>query len=153
MHILLAVDGSPSRDRAVDLLAILGLPPDATVHVVAVDQPDLTASAMSWGMADTDASGEDRDVRHLRRAIDDAERRLRLARPGLKVEGSLIRGRPGRSILDEAAIEDADLVVIGSRERGRIERLLFGSTAGEVVDHASCPVLVVRGQAEELAKP
>jgi nucleotide-binding universal stress UspA family protein len=145
MRILLAVDGTPSSDRAVDLLATMGIAADSTVRVVAVDEPNLTANAMSWGTADTDPSGDDRDVRHLRRAIDEAEQQLRLARPGLRVEGLLVRGRPGSSIIDEAEAADADLVVIGTRNHGRLERLLFGTTTGEVVDHAPCSVLVVRG--------
>jgi nucleotide-binding universal stress UspA family protein len=53
-----------------------------------------------------------------------------------------------RRLLEEAA-EDlrrdgADLVVLGSRHRGLIKRVLFGSVSAEVVVKAPCDVLVVR---------
>ena len=35
MRILIAVDGSPSSDRAVDLLSTFDLPPDSRIRVVA----------------------------------------------------------------------------------------------------------------------
>lgn len=41
------------------------------------------------------------------------------------------------------ASKDADLVVLGSRGAGGFTRMLMGSTAGQVVQHAHCPVLIV----------
>jgi nucleotide-binding universal stress UspA family protein len=38
---------------------------------------------------------------------------------------------------------DADMIVLGSRGAGGFTRLLMGSTAGQVVQHAHCPVLIV----------
>lgn len=43
------------------------------------------------------------------------------------------------------ASRDADLVVVGSRARGRILAGLLGSTSYAVAAHAHCPVVVVRG--------
>lgn len=37
----------------------------------------------------------------------------------------------------------ADIVVLGSRGVGGFSRMLMGSTAGQVVQHAHCPVLIV----------
>jgi nucleotide-binding universal stress UspA family protein len=52
-------------------------------------------------------------------------------------------GQPAAAILD-AARDGADLVVVGSRHRGLIKRLLFGSVNAELVVEAPCDVLVVR---------
>jgi nucleotide-binding universal stress UspA family protein len=41
------------------------------------------------------------------------------------------------------ASKDADLVVLGSRGAGGFTRLMLGSTAGQVVQHAHCPVVIV----------
>ena len=41
------------------------------------------------------------------------------------------------------ASKDADLVVLGSRGVGGFTRLLVGSTASQVVQHAYCPVVIV----------
>ncbi len=42
-----------------------------------------------------------------------------------------------------SASKDADMVVLGSRGVGGFTRMLLGSTAGQVVQHAHCPVLIV----------
>jgi len=42
-----------------------------------------------------------------------------------------------------SASKDADIVVLGSRGVGGFTRMLLGSTAGQVVQHAHCPVLIV----------
>jgi nucleotide-binding universal stress UspA family protein len=39
--------------------------------------------------------------------------------------------------------KDADMIVLGSRGAGGFTRLLMGSTAGQVSQHAHCPVLIV----------
>ena len=48
------------------------------------------------------------------------------------------------SILDYAEDIDVDLIVIGTRGRSRIKKLLLGSTASGVVTYSSCPVIVVK---------
>jgi nucleotide-binding universal stress UspA family protein len=41
------------------------------------------------------------------------------------------------------ASKEADMIVLGSRGAGGFTRLMLGSTAGQVVQHAHCPVLIV----------
>jgi nucleotide-binding universal stress UspA family protein len=52
---------------------------------------------------------------------------------------------PGERIVQDVDDRDVDLVVMGTHGRGRIRRALLGSVAQEVVRHASCSVLTVRG--------
>ena len=49
-------------------------------------------------------------------------------------------------VVDELinAAKDADMLVVGSRGAGGFTRLMMGSVAGQVVQHAYCPVLLVR---------
>ena len=54
-----------------------------------------------------------------------------------------VKGHAGRTILTEAETIGADLVVISSHRPGLADYFL-GSTAGHVVRHAVCPVLVLR---------
>lgn len=49
---------------------------------------------------------------------------------------------PAATILLERA-EDADLIVVGTRGRGGISRLLLGSVSNAVIHHAPCPAVVV----------
>jgi universal stress protein F len=55
----------------------------------------------------------------------------------------LRHGSAGSAILEAASEHGADLVIIGSHKPGVADYFL-GSTAGRVVRHAQCPVLVMR---------
>jgi len=55
---------------------------------------------------------------------------------------------PAAKVLVEAA-EDAELLVVGSRGRGRFAGLLLGSVSHHCAHHSACPVVIVRGKAHE----
>lgn len=55
-----------------------------------------------------------------------------------------LEGYPPDALIDLAAAENADLIIVGSRGRGHLASLLLGSTSHRVVNHAPCDVLVVR---------
>jgi nucleotide-binding universal stress UspA family protein len=48
------------------------------------------------------------------------------------------------TIVDYAESKNVDLLVIGSKGRTGLKKMLVGSTASEVVKYAHCPVFVVR---------
>jgi nucleotide-binding universal stress UspA family protein len=50
------------------------------------------------------------------------------------------RSRPSSALLELSA--HVDLIVIGSRRRGPVARLVLGSTGEAVVHDARCPILV-----------
>jgi nucleotide-binding universal stress UspA family protein len=64
--------------------------------------------------------------------------------PPITIERVVTTGKPYVEILERAAERKADLIVLGVHGHGAIDRLLFGSTAGQVVRRAACPVLTVR---------
>lgn len=47
-------------------------------------------------------------------------------------------------LLDVAAREDAELIVIGLRRRTPVGKLILGSNAQRILLDASCPVLAVK---------
>ena len=145
MRILLALDGSPSADRARALVTSLAWPAGTTVRVVAA----LDVAPALWGgpwipavPVDADQM-EDEAVAELTRVLQEALPPLQAA--GLAVEPELLRGRPSAAIVDDARIWKPDLVVLGSRGHGPVETAVLGSVSAAVVDHAACPVLVARG--------
>lgn len=91
------------------------------------------------------------DVPEYRRYLEeDALRQLRAsvpkeARDWCDVRERVVAGKPWREILQVAAADGAELIVVGAHGHNALERLLFGSTAYHVVRQATCPVLTVRG--------
>lgn len=65
---------------------------------------------------------------------------------GREVEQRVVQGAPAAALVEEA--RDADLVVVGSRGLGGFRGLLLGSVSHQVAQHATCPVVIVRPQAE-----
>jgi nucleotide-binding universal stress UspA family protein len=53
-------------------------------------------------------------------------------------------GEPGPTICRVAGHLNADVVVLGSHGHGWFQRVLLGSVSRYVIDHAPCPVFVVR---------
>lgn len=92
-------------------------------------------------------------VGHDCRLYDDLEResreRLRKLTWQVKVAGGTVAatylrmGWPEREIVRLGEEIGADVIVVGSRGRGRLRRALAGSVSRSVVRHATCPVLVV----------
>ncbi len=64
------------------------------------------------------------------------------AAPGLDVTCQVVHAASARALVE--ASERADLVVVGARGRGGFRGLLLGSVSNQVVEHARCPVTVVR---------
>ena len=60
------------------------------------------------------------------------------------VERVVLKGTPYEEICHFAEKNKIDLVVIGTHGRKGLDRMLFGSTAEQIVRNAPCPVLTVR---------
>jgi nucleotide-binding universal stress UspA family protein len=63
--------------------------------------------------------------------------------PAAQVEARLGYGHPAQVLIDES--RTADLIVVGYRGHGGFTGMLTGSVTLHVVNHAVCPVVVVRG--------
>jgi nucleotide-binding universal stress UspA family protein len=66
----------------------------------------------------------------------------------IKVETSLIKEQPHESIhetiIEYAKGKNADIIVMGSRGRTALQRLLMGSVTERVIGYSDCAVLVVK---------
>lgn len=75
--------------------------------------------------------------KELRRAIESLD-------PVLQASPWVVGGPPAKAILTVAADVDADLIVTGSRGRGRLASAVLGSTSTAILQGSSaCDVLVV----------
>ena len=63
----------------------------------------------------------------------------------IEVDGSVQQGpSPAEQIVDYAQEYGFELIVMGHKGKGNLERFLVGSVAERVVAHAPCSVLIVR---------
>lgn len=58
------------------------------------------------------------------------------------VDLQVLEGYPGRALVQAA--QGAELLVVGSRGRGALGRMLLGSVGLHCASHAPCPVVIVR---------
>ena len=144
MRVLIAYDGSESADEARDLVAAIQWPPRSELRVVTAYAPYLLGSFSPDEFYDPTTPQAvfeaDREAAEGR-AKTAAER---IGQPDATVTWAAVFGRPASVVLDEAAARLADLLVVGSRGLGPFTAALLGSVSEEIVDHAACPVLVVR---------
>lgn len=155
-RLLVGVDGSESAQRAVATLSTWPIFAGLPARVVAVcARPAGWASSLSAafypGMAEDSASDERRGHAQqiAERACDD------LARIGLQATSELREGDPANELIRAAAVDDADMIVVGSRGLSALSRLALGSVARKVLLHTHTSVLVIREATErvEAAEP
>ena len=133
-HVLLATDTGAASARAADeairmaadlqaiLLVLSVVPPSGLPHLGRNRGPDAE---------------RDRRERGIRDVVARAKAR------GVTAACVLWYGDPADAILEAARTQRADVVVLGSRKRTDLGRILLGSVSSHVVDAAPCPVVVV----------
>jgi nucleotide-binding universal stress UspA family protein len=137
-RVVVGVDGSHRSERAIEFAVRAAAQRGVGVTAIHAWSPrgtaDLTVVSDDWSLA------EAAEWRTLQRVFAPWRSRLATAR----IELRLVQGRAQDVLVAESA--GAALVVIGSRGRGSVRAALAGSVSQAVLQHAGCPVAVVRGQ-------
>jgi nucleotide-binding universal stress UspA family protein len=145
MRVLLAVDGSTSSDQARQLVGSLSWPEETIIEVVASVAPAVYSLGMTALPMEATSLAEVADAEAMAEVVEAAASALEA--PGRIIRRSVLQGRAATVIVHEAGLFRAELLVVGSRGLGPLRSMLLGSVSAEIVDHAPCPVLVVRGAA------
>ncbi len=140
-RLLVPVDFSDWSLAALELVWRLAQEADAKVTLLhAVDRDPDADLASGVGVAVRQVDPDPGQVRaRLCGLVPDS------VRAWCQPEVRVVRGRPFRAILQAAADERADLIVMGVHGRSPVNLVLFGSTTNQVVRRATCPVLTLRG--------
>lgn len=143
--ILIATDGSPLSDKAVEAgLSLAALAGSAVVALKVV--PHYPRSYFEGGLA-TDTNDMKRIEQQWSEAaltlvntIKDKGAERNVGVTAVVVKSDLV----AETVIETAENHHCDLIVMASHGRKGIQRLLLGSETQHVLTHASVPVLVLR---------
>nr|WP_225321079.1 universal stress protein [Streptomyces luteolifulvus] len=133
--IVVGVDGSEASKAALRWAARQAELTGAELRPVQAWRPPPTYG-IPVDYSDTDFEEHTRE--NLRRTVEE----MLGEHPKVSAAPQVVEGHPS-SVLPAAA-RDADLLVVGSHGRGAFKGMLLGSVSQHCVQHATCPVLVVR---------
>jgi nucleotide-binding universal stress UspA family protein len=145
-RLLVAVDGSATGEKALREAISLGKELNADIHALYVAPSKnypLTPPSPAFSRIDPtyDALAKiiDEETEHIQRRIKNIADEI-----GADVTIHIERGDARGEIINLAQQLGADLIVLGSVGRNRLDRLLLGSVSAYVVEHSPISTLVVR---------
>jgi len=155
--ILVGLDGTPFAESALSYLAESGLGREASILLVRA----VESGPVDPGLASVSEQALERVVAEARRRTEQhlqgAEAYLRATAetklPARRSRIIALAGEPASVLVEAAAGEHADLVVLATHGRRGADWLLHGSVAQEVLRHSKAPVLILHGAAAAADQP
>jgi nucleotide-binding universal stress UspA family protein len=138
-RIVAAVDGSEQSVGAARTAVEIARGTGTEVTFISVVRPPEGW----WGLEGSPPSPE-----VLAEAVASGSRELESVVSGLDTTGVVFEtvnelGDPASSIIALCERIDADLLLIGRRGAGLVERMMLGSVADRLAHHAPCPVMII----------
>ena len=138
--ILVATDGSPGANRALDAAAKLAKATGSGLIILTIGGNISGAALQELASAEGDLSAALETAAN--EILDRARKRaLRGGVSAVKLQSGW--GDPAEVIIDTVRRENPDLLVVGKRGRGRLSGLLLGSVSQKLASLAPCNVMVV----------
>jgi nucleotide-binding universal stress UspA family protein len=133
--LLVAYDGSPQSEKAVDVAFSLAECLDATVLIFAVARPPEPPTSVELEAVVDDAK------EHFEEGFKKIVERARAH--NLEIKTDMAVGHPAEQIIHRAELENIDLIVLGRRGKSLFKKMIMGSISERVLRYAHCPVMVV----------
>jgi nucleotide-binding universal stress UspA family protein len=135
--ILVAIDGSPASEKALDVAIDLAVHYNADLTAISVAEvPEVV------GMVDEVDELRQGTEAHFRRIGEAAVEYARSR--GVALRCVILRGHAADAIVRYAETEQMNLVVLGRHGHSRITRFFLGSTSDRVSEHCPCSVMIVK---------
>lgn len=139
-HVVVPADGSKQAREACDFVASEF--PEATVTLLHVINPSEAGYSIQSSLPAASEEWYDRQESEAEELFDELEERI--DGDDWTVERVTEVGKPNRVIVEYAAENAVDQIVMGSHGRSGMSRILLGSVAETVVRRSPVPVTVVR---------
>ena len=137
--VVVGVDGSDPSLAALSWASRYGAATGATVRAVRVWHYP-TSAGLPPGKTPQPVEGEVEGWE--RNDLSEAVAKATLD-PSAQIETKIVYGHPAQALIDESSGQS--LLVVGHRGHGAFTAALTGSIAFHCVNHATCPVVVIRG--------
>jgi nucleotide-binding universal stress UspA family protein len=146
-RLIVGYDDRQESQDALDLAIVIAEALEATLVVAAI-------STKSTPVARGAPSSETAPGLAGAGILADAEHAIGAQAPTLKVETRTVEARtPAKGLRELAQAQISSLVVVGSSHRGRLARIMLGSTAEQLCRDSPCPVAIApRGYRQRSAK-
>ena len=146
-RIVVGVDGSPSSRTALRWAVRQANLTNGTIDAVMAWETPIVLQSYNMGpiYVDQDGGFEEDAKKTVETVISEEVEPA----DSQRVRRLVINGHPAQVLLDVAA--GADLLVVGSRGHGKFAEALLGSVSQNCAHHASCPVLIMRGEPGQAA--
>jgi nucleotide-binding universal stress UspA family protein len=151
MKVLIAVDESECSELALKTMAERSWPADTIFRLVTVVEP-LVPDVVSYQppyVTPAFLEAEREYGESKRKMLNGKADKLREKLPYCTVEAVTLLGHVARTILQEAADWNADLLVLGSHGRRGFQKFFLGSVAETVASEAPCSVEIVKQKSVE----
>jgi nucleotide-binding universal stress UspA family protein len=134
-RILVAFDGSPHADHAMDVALSMAADMKARLYVISVIRPPEPAESAEFHAV-----------------VDDAREKFekcfvsireRAGQKGIHLETEIVIGHPAEQIIHMADKMQASVIVMGKRSHTVLHRWMIGSNSERVLRYAHCPVMIV----------
>jgi nucleotide-binding universal stress UspA family protein len=139
--ILVATDGSDESHLAIEKGMHLAQLEDAELHLVHV------GFLSEWVHPDTLSSQQYERLEQEAQDLLDEEVASVEDAGGTVADAHLRMGEADSEIIELSEELDVDLIVLGTRGRDALKRVVLGSDSANVVQYAPCTVMVVRNSA------
>lgn len=141
-EILVATDGSPPADAALDEALALAHETGSGIAVMTVWRALQGDFGLAYPSTAVLADILEAERAHAETTLGAAISRAEEA--GVQIITRLATGDPAETVCAYAKEIGARLIAVGTRGHGTVTTLLLGSVSQAVIRHAPCPVLVVR---------
>lgn len=142
-HLLFPTDFSDNARKALPYALEIATRTGASLHILhSIEEPYDFAP-----MLDEIKKGVSRKVNRLFQEIIE-EIKLQDRYSDIEIKTYIEYGRAIYSILDQARSLDIDLILMGTKGRSGIEKILFGSTTAEIIGRSNIPVFAIPKEAE-----
>lgn len=147
--VLVAIDGSDKSLEAADYAATIAKDRNAILIIANVleTEPWLYGKrAYEWGSSEDLNKAYQKEKEEMQKVLDGVKEKA--GKTGVQARTEVIMApqttNVAAAIVRYAEDEKVDLIVVGTRGRSGLTRMLLGSVASGVVTYAHCPVLVVK---------